>query len=771
MPLTFDDVPALTRLEPRPDVHVTSLGRAMLITGRDGRVAGGRTGLFVCETRVVSRYVWTIDDHDPDCTAYTDAGAGRALGYWITVPPRPPDEPVEPGGLSEKNTEQTLALELDRHLGPVVIERVRVTNYTLRSTRFTLALEIDADFADAEEAREGTREQRGRRERTFELANADGATIATLRFGYHAEHDYDHPGHHGHATLDRSVALRFVGFPRARFDEQRSRVCFDLAMRPGEVFAARVEIEPGREGFLNARSPRGSWRAAHRATVTRMSAARSPHGGELTATVLRALAQARIDLASMRMFDAEPIGAGEGWTVVAGVPSYTGVFGRDTLTAAWQAAMLDHGLLIGTLDELAKWQGTRRDDWREESPGRMLHEAHTSPLAELCFHPRGRSYSGITSSAFFPVTLASAWHWHGDRALVERHVDAALRALRWRDEECRHDDGFTYYHRRSPQGLVQQGWKDSRSSMVDARGHVVEPPIATCEEQGLSYWARVSIAEMLAWLGQRDLARRMMREARELKARFDERFWMESERFYAMALGPNGEPLRTIASNPGHCIATGIVPDARVRGVADRLLANDLFSGWGIRTLSSEHPAFNPFSYHRGTVWPVENGTFVLAFMRYGLHEHAQRLARALFEACTLFPWARLPELIGGQTRDADHPAPALYPDAQSPQAWSSTALVIAVQALLGLYPYAPLHLLLVDPHLPEWLPELCLERMRVGNARVTLTFWRDPRTGRTRYRVDELEGKLHVVRQPSPWSLTEGPLSRARDLLESLAH
>jgi glycogen debranching enzyme len=200
---------------------------------------------------------------------------------------------------------------------------------------------------------------------------------------------------------------------------------------------------------------------------------------------------------------------------------------------------------------------------------------------------------------------------------------------------------------------------------------------------------------------------------------------------------------------------------------ADRLLGEDLFSGWGIRTLSARHPAYNPYSYHRGSVWPVEQGSFALGFLRYGLHHHLERLARSQFEAARLFEHYRLPELFAGHPRDADHPFPANYPQACFPQAWSASAVVCLVQSLLGLYPYAPLKLLLVDPHLPEWLPELTLERVRVGQAVATLRFWRDGE--RTRWDVGKQEGTLHVVHQPSPWSLTAGFAERVKDALMSL--
>jgi glycogen debranching enzyme len=209
--------------------------------------------------------------------------------------------------------------------------------------------------------------------------------------------------------------------------------------------------------------------------------------------------------------------------------------------------------------------------------------------------------------------------------------------------------------------------------------------------------------------------------------------------------------------------------DERLAGpTIGRFIAEDLFSGWGIRTLSSKHPAYNPYSYHRGSVWPVEQGTFALAFLRLGLHKHVHLITKAQFEAAALFEHYRLPEVFSGHHRDADHPFPALYPKANSPQAWSASAVFCFLQAMLGVYPYAPLKLLLVDPYLPDWLPEITLTNLRVGDATTTIRFYRKA-DGQSDYEVEDIQGSLHVIRQPSPWSLTASFGERLKDALTSL--
>ena len=506
-------------------------------------------------------------------------------------------------------------------------------------------------------------------------------------------------------------------------------------------FTFTIEINSETLSFDLELQPKESWSrsaAAEPPLSNTKAAAPPPH------SIKNTLDQAAYDLDALKLDD----------TLAAGLPVYLALFGRDTLTASWQAAMLGPERMAGTLKTLAEYQGTKTDDATDEQPGRMIHEVH--------FDERGRNYGSITTSGLYAFTLAELWHWTGDRELVRPFIDPALRALDWLDRERLHG-GFYTYQTRSPHGVKHQAWKDAPGAIVYDDGREVEPPIATCEEQGFVHIAKLHFAEMLWALGMRDEAKRLLHEALELKDRFNEAFWMEDLGFYALALDAEGRQVRSIASNAGHCVATGIVDESRVRRVVDRLFEPDMFSGWGIRTLASDHPAYNPYSYHLGSIWPVEQGTFAMGFMRYGLFDRAQQLAKAQFEAAALFDFYRLPELFSGHPRDDEHPFPALYPNANSPQAWSASTVFLLLQSMLGLYPYAPLNVLLVDPHLPDWCPEYTLRDLRVGNAKVTIQF------SGTSWEVLEKEGKLHVIHQPMPWSLTATRSERLVDLMKSL--
>jgi glycogen debranching enzyme len=422
----------------------------------------------------------------------------------------------------------------------------------------------------------------------------------------------------------------------------------------------------------------------------------------------------------------------------------------------------------GALYELPKWQGKVVNDWRDEQPGRMLHEAHTGPLAALNYNPRTRYYGAATPSSFYPIVLSELWRWTGDCDLVRPFLKPALLSLRWRDKYTDlFGDGFYDYQSHSVQGNRNQGWKDSGDAIVYDDGGLVEPPISTCEEQAYVYFAKLRMSELLWFLGDRELARRMFCEASELKKRFNDRFWMEEEKFYALGLDSKRQQIRSISSNPGHLLACAIVDKQRASQIASRLLQNDMFSGWGIRTLSSCHPAFDPYSYHRGSVWPVEHGSFALGMMRYGLICELHTIARAIFEASALFDYNRLPECLSGHPRDAEHPFPALYPKTNWPQAWSAASVFAIVQGMLGLYPFAPRNLLVLDPHLPDWLPEIYVRNLHVGEATLNLRVYRQGKS--TQFDILEKRGRLQIVRQPSPCALDSSFGEKIEDCMETV--
>jgi glycogen debranching enzyme len=759
----------LVRLRPRLGTNWTSQDRTVLAANTDGFLdASADIGLFVHETRVLSRLRWTIDGAQPYPVALSNVTQQSWLGYYICLlPGMDPELDLGSGGV-ESASQHTLELRLSRLVRGGLHEHVDLENFTQRPTRFVLALELAADFADQAERKTMPRRELRIRRRWR------ASPVPELVFDCRAEHAIEVEGHPALSAIRRGLTVRIEASgstPR----RERGRLAFDIELRPRQRWHACVQYVPYIEGQVleplyvcsdlesEPVSDTGECDARRKLFLqesTRLTSKQT----RLAPVVMSTLERARLDLAALRLPDLD---RGErSWTFAAGLPIYVALFGRDTLTAAWQAALLGPEMMHGSLTVLAELQGKVRDDWRDEEPGKMLHEAHTGPLAALGENPRSRYYGSATTSGFYAVGVAELWHWTGDKDLVRPFIEPALDALKWLDGSALRE-GFYEYRSRSSQGNKHQGWKDSGDAIVYPDGSQVEPPIATCEEQAFVYIAKLHLSEVLWWLDEKSLAKRLFDEAKELKARFHEAFWMEDEGIYALGLDSSREPIRSVASNAGHCLAAGIAERDIAERLAQRLLAPDLFSGWGVRTLSADHPAYNPYSYHRGSVWPVEQGSFALGFMRYGLQTELEKLCRSQFEAARLFEYHRLPEVFSGHARDGAHPFPALYPRANSPQAWSASAAFVLVQSMLGLYPYAPLHMLLVDPHLPDWLPEITLEGLRVGKATATLRFFRDGET--SDWRVVEQEGPLHVLRQPSPWSLTAGFGERLKDALASL--
>lgn len=758
----------LVRLRPRSDTNYVSSGRTVLTTNRNGFIEGeGDQGLFVHETRLLSRYRYLIDGVPLHPVALSNFDQRSWLGYYMALNSFSADKPT-PVKVNDA-AQQAVELKLSRFAGGGLHEDAGLTNFRQEAVSFQLEIELHADFADVAET-DGNRKQRGKIETDW---NADPSGGWTLAFRYRAEHAYAHQGERGLATTSRALRLRFyhATTPPRR---EKDRIVFDIVLKPHETWHLCIDFVPEIDGEHLAPLYQCHGFAPEKIEFDRRTRIFfdsstqfvTPETGTLTAVVAGALERGKRDLASLRLFDLDR--GDEAWTFAAGLPIYVALFGRDTLTAAWEAAPVNAALMRGTLSALAAYQGKEWNDWRDEQPGRMMHEIHTGPLSALNYNPHARDYDSVTTSGFYPFVLAQLWHWTGDKALVAPFLDSAIACVQWLNDGEK--DGFCAYQTHSVQGMKNQSWKDSGDAIVYEDGSQVPTPISTCEQQGIVYVSKMNLAELLWWFDRKDEAKRLYREAKELKKRFNAAFWMEDEGFFAMALDPDKRQVRSIGSNPLQCVATGIADEKLVPATMARLFAEDMFSGWGVRTLSAKHPAYNPYAYHRGTVWPVEHGPLAVGAYRYGYHDYVERICRAQFELAALFQYDRLPECITGHPRDADHPFPAIYPAANWPQAWSATTPYTLLQTMLGLQPFAPLDFLFVDPFLPEWLPEITVKNMRMGDARITIRFWRN-KDGCSNYEILESEGPVHVVRQPSPWSLTAGLTERGKDLVSSFVH
>jgi glycogen debranching enzyme len=428
------------------------------------------------------------------------------------------------------------------------------------------------------------------------------------------------------------------------------------------------------------------------------------------------------------------------------VPWFVGLFGRDSLIVSLQNAMVYPGFTRGALDVLGRWQATERDDYRDAEPGKIMHELRTGELAYFKLIPHTPYYGTADATPLYLLVLHAAWRCTGDTALLNQHLPTAERCLEWIDAYGDRDgDGFQEYQTRSPDGYENQGWKDAGEAVVHPDGTLVKGPKALCELQGYVYDAWQRMAEIYESLGEPGKAQRLRLKAGRLFERFNEVFWDEAGGFYAFCLDGEKRPVLSVASNPGHLLWSGIVPPDRAARVVRRLMAPDMWSGWGIRTLSSDHPAYNPHSYQNGSVWPHDNGLILLGMRRYGFDAEAMRVARDVSRAASYFTRHRVPELYAGLARDPSN-FPVLYKGANAPQAWAAGSCFSILQAIVGFHPDAPHDRLYIDPVLPDWMPELHLNDLRVGSAVFDIRVWREKDA--TRWEV--VRGPARMVEQKS---------------------
>jgi glycogen debranching enzyme len=434
--------------------------------------------------------------------------------------------------------------------------------------------------------------------------------------------------------------------------------------------------------------------------------------------------------------------------LAAGVPWFVALFGRDSLIAGLQTLAFNPDIAAETLRLLASMQGTKVDDWRDEAPGKILHELRVGEYAHLHEIPHTPYYGSVDSTPLFLVLIARHAAWTGSLDLFRELRHNVDRALQWIDRYGDSDgDGFLDYTSGVAHGLVNQGWKDSGDAIVNADGSLAEPPIALVEVQGYVYLAKTELAALYRRDGDAKTADRLEREAADLRRRFNHDFWNDDLDGYVLALQKGGRQAAVASSNPGQALWTGIVDEERAPRVAEQLMSDEMFSGWGVRTLSSKARRYNPIGYHLGTVWPHDNGIIAAGLRRYGFDTEAARIFTSLVQAALAFDEYRLPECFTGFSRD-QYGVPVRYPVACHPQAWAAGSIPFMLQVMLGLVPEAfDRRLRVVRPMLPDFATELTLKGLAVAEARVDLRFERTE-TG-VAVEVLGLDGQLEVVIEP----------------------
>ncbi|WP_173923405.1 amylo-alpha-1,6-glucosidase [Agromyces sp. Marseille-P2726] len=636
-------------------------------------------GAFFRDTRIVSRWNLLVDGSPVEPLSCMSSEPFRAfmVGRAGHVPGR---------------ADTPLIVERDRRVGVGILEEITLRNFSREPMAFSIELVIEADFADIFEVKEGRASRRPR--------PIQEEALGRLRIGP--------PRGDGLSLLVSADGAEFRG----------DRIAFDVVLEPRGTWSRGIRVAPSGEGAGVALGPDGedsNLQAPQRRFLAWQSG--SPVSSLEDDAMERVIRQSQRDLGSLRIFDpAHP----DRPVMAAGVPWFMALFGRDSLLTSFMALPLDPSLALGTLGTLAELQGERVDTSSEEEPGRILHEVRLGATTNLALGGSSVYYGTVDATPLFVVVLGELARWGGLPADSDGLLAAADRALDWVGEYGDRDgDGFVEYHRLNEHGLINQGWKDSWDGINFADGELAQSPIALCEVQGYVYAAFVARATLASHRGDDDTAHTWLERADDLKREFNERFWLPDRGYFAVALDRDKRPVDACASNMGHCLWSGIVDDDKAEAVAERLLSPEMFSGWGVRTLGTDMAAYNPASYHNGSVWPHDNAIIAAGLMRYGFVEEANRIASALFEAAGHFG-GRLPELFCGFDRSR-YPEPVSYPASCSPQAWAAATPLSLLRTTLRFDPSLPTGDIWVAPTSAAHFGDIHLRNVPFAGGRISL--------------------------------------------------
>jgi glycogen debranching enzyme len=564
---------------------------------------------------------------------------------------------------------------------------------------------------------------------------------AKHRFNQDVSKDSITFSHRGLDETTRQTSIRFSPRPKSN-SELKSSWNFTIAPRE----TARLNVTIALSEDPDASEPAHiSSRSAKKATISLARASHASEGGKRRTQVVgddpnlgRLLAKSLSDLQTLRT----NIGGAEFFA--AGVPWFVTLFGRDSIVTALQTLAFDSSIAETSLRVLARYQGTRVDMWREEQPGKVLHELRVDELTRANLLPYSPYYGTIDATPLFLILVARHAAWTGKLDLFDEHREHIERALTWIAQYGMDTDGYVAYDSNKSDGtLVNQGWKDSGDAIVNADGSLAVPPIALVEVQGYVYKAKCEIADLFRRAGEPARATELEREANALRTRFNRDFWNEKLGTYVLALQRDGKPAAVLSSNPGQALWCDIADPKKARRTMERLMSDEMFSGWGIRTLATSEKRYSPIAYHLGTVWPHDNSIIAAGFRRYGFDRAAHRVISGILQAAMRFEHLRLPELFAGFS-SADFDDPVRYPVANHPQAWGAGSVPYMLTTLLGLEPDAfSRRLRIVRPMLPDFVERLDMTRLAVGAAKVDLRFTRTARD--VNVDILRLDGELDV--------------------------
>ncbi|WP_419729306.1 glycogen debranching N-terminal domain-containing protein [Lichenicola sp.] len=697
--------------------------QTVLITENDGGITWPTDkGLYFRDTRLIS--AWSIYANGVPWRLLN----GGAITYYAARVFLTNDAFRTQDGMVDA---RTVALVISREIDGGMHEDLDITNHGAAPLKFNLELALRCDFADTFEVKSDRIVRRGKITTVWDEAAQKLSNT------------------YCNADFIRAVTITALHAPALYAN---GRLSFDIELAPGASWHCCLRYDLT-DGEVLIEAPREC--AAHDAENRHSANLRDWQSRVLKITssneeYYRFFHQAVEDMAALRL----PIGSGDHMEFVpaAGLPWFMAPFGRDSLIVSLQNITIYPEFARGALDVLGSLQATEYDAYRDAEPGKIMHELRYGELAHFKLIPHTPYYGTADATPLWLITLHAAWRATGDRDLLDRHLKTAEACLEWIDHDGDRDgDGFQEYQTRSSAGYENMGWKDSGEAVMYPDGTLVRGPKALCELQGYVYDAWQRMAQIFDVLGQAGRASDLRNKAHALFERFNAAFWDEAGGYYAYALDGEKKQVLSVASNPGHCLWSGIVRPDRAQKVVQRLMAPDMWSGFGIRTLSSAHKSFNPYAYQLGAVWPHDNSLIALGFKRYGFDAEAAQIARDISGAASHFENNQLPELYAGIQKDSTN-FPVQYLGANVPQAWAAGSAFTLLHAMLGLAPDAPQSRLTVDPALPDWMPDVTLTDLTVGQTKFAIRFWRDGAATR------------HEVLAGDPAAVQRLPFGRALD-------
>jgi len=696
------------------DIKVLKQGDTFGLFDRNGDIHSLRTGshgLYHEGTRFLSRFELTMNGERPLLLSSTVKQDNVMLSVDLTNP-----DMTQEG--QEEVARGALHLSRSRFLWQgLCFERLRVHNYSLLPVPVRLSVSVDADFADLFEVRGTRRNRRGRR--LEPITSKDGLSL----------------GYEGLDHVDRWVTVRCAPTPTAVLPEE---IRFDTFLPAGEAVQWEITIscDIGKRITCDL--------SYDHALVEVERALRSARADDCLIVTSNEQFNVWLNrsLADLHMMVSD---TPDGPYPYAGVPWFSTPFGRDGLITAFEFLWVNPSIARGVLAYLAATQAREVLPEQDAEIGKILHETRKGEMAALNEIPYGRYYGSIDATPLFIMLAGAYYERTGDQAFITQIWPNIELALQWIDRAGDLDgDGFVEYSRRSKDGLIHQGWKDSQDAVFHADGSPAEGPIALCEVQGYVFAAKRRAAQLALALGHTEQSRRFLKEADTLRTQFERRFWCNDLSSYALALDGFKQPCRVKTSNAGHCLWAGIADQKHGMRTAKTLMGEEFFNGWGVRTVAASEIRFNPMAYHNGSVWPHDNALIAAGMASYGFKQGALKILSGLFDASLFIELHRLPELMCGFSRRPDE-GPTPYPVACSPQTWSSVAVFLLLQSCLGLRIEAPrARLSFSQPMLPAFLERIEIRNLKIGNAEVDLLLERHAQN--VGINILRQEGQVEVV-------------------------